>query len=96
MQNGVGLGFSIVNYMRTNAISLIATGTTVAVGAAVAAAGPKVVVTTCLAGGGLFAGFVVHEASRTVIAGLGNVVSRVKESFRNPQQPPAMRQAAAS
>lgn len=86
-----GLGFSVLNYMRTNAMSLAATTAVTAAGAATAVVGGKAAVTTvCLAGGGLFAAFVGHEIAKTVFNGLGTVVQSVKDSFKKPGEIPGM------
>lgn len=93
-------GVSVIDYLRTNAASLAATGAVTAAGAATVVVGGKAAVTTvCLAGGGLFAAFVGHEIAKATFNGLGTVWRGVKQSFKQPSpivqsDVPGMRQAS--
>lgn len=88
-------GFTrVTDYVKANGPSIAAT---VAVGAGWTAAvmsGPKVVVGTCLVGGGMFATLVAHEALKTGVAvgtqAVRNVVSLLRLKRTLQQQPPAM------
>lgn len=69
-------GTAALNYLKTNAVDIAATGAVAAGWTAVVTVGPKVVVGTCLVGGGMFASFVVHEAATRIFRFFGSAAKK--------------------